>query len=645
MLTVMIAIKHWFKDLSNSKVKMFVDNQILVLLLDSQGILYPKDAEESKAVFSLTTMLSSVLVFNLKNQLNEIVMENLELFTAYAGMAFLEDKDKTPFQKMMILIRDWGMPDKMPFGSEGGKKYLKEHFQDQEVVMHKTFRDIECYLMPNPGECVEKDTYNGCLKGMRPIFREQLLDLTKQLLNPQHVEKNLKKFNGETIKAYQFCDYFEKCTNLMKNENWKRPLTMLKMHASFDCELAKSEAIADYRAYMDNGLQGTELITEEQLQSFDHKAKSEAKNKYEVKSNFACRNDEESYKEYKKKLDEDLDKEFDKSKKRWETDRERQVKANMAENGYDLIDHLGIGGFGTVWHVKKRNTDKDYVIKVVTKTEELPAEEQKEVKIVRSLNHPNVIGYQDSFLNYLGLHIVLDYCGGGDLKKYIQACKGYIPEIDILKWSIQLSSGLEHMHGKKVLHRDIKPSNLLLSANKEVLIICDIGLAKQLDCTSELARTTAGTPLYIAPEILLTPGNPYTNKVDVWSAGCVIQELTTRKPTFFADNPDTMIKNIKGGEYSPIPQQYSTKLRKIIAGMLQVKQNARSSMSDIKKEVEELYKQQNQKKMNEIMCNFHNQGSSNQIEFRLLHDGNGIIYHQQHSPMTSAVSWEASSAS
>ncbi|CAL4245564.1 unnamed protein product, partial [Meganyctiphanes norvegica] len=102
-------------------------------------------------------------------------------------------------------------------------------FQDQTHFLHKTFRDIECYLMPRPGDCVTSNTYNGCHKEMQAVFKEKLSDLTKKLFDHQHMEQNLKKVNGKYITAGEFCKYFEHCTRLMTNKGWKQPLNMLEV--------------------------------------------------------------------------------------------------------------------------------------------------------------------------------------------------------------------------------------------------------------------------------------------------------------------------------------------------------------------------------------------------------------------------------
>ncbi|CAL4136726.1 unnamed protein product, partial [Meganyctiphanes norvegica] len=244
-----------------------------------------------------------------------------------------------------------------------------------------------------------------------------------------------------------------------------------------------------------------------------------------------------------------------------------------------------------------------------------------EVKILKKMKHPNIIGYKNSFLTSVRqLNIVQDYCDGGDLNAYIKACVVEMPELRILKWSIQLSAGLDYIHKMNLIHRDIKPHNVFLSANKEQLRIGDFGESKILDYTGQKGSYTKGTSLYRAPE-LLEPIPDYDNKVDVWAAGCTIHQMATLKATFYVDKDetqkyesdsilgrglsflsnmlpkDTVNKKIQRGSYQDIPSQYSNELRKIISTMLQVNPESRPSMSQIRKENKDRAKKQSCKDM------------------------------------------------
>ncbi|CAL4076539.1 unnamed protein product, partial [Meganyctiphanes norvegica] len=303
--------------------------KIVVLLMDSQGIFSAqedKEASQILRIFALTTMISSVLVFNLMNQLNESVLSHLQLFTEYAKEA--TGRNETPFQKLMLLIRDWAKPDIKPFGSQGANEYFHKYFQGNKHFLSDTFGDIECYLMPRPGDCVERGTYNGCLRDLRSDFKHHLQNLTEDLLDPHHLVLNLKKeLTGEVITAGDFCDYFENCCELLARVDWKQPHSMIKMHTSLKSNSAKRMALKVYKATMLKSIKESKsFMTEEQLNSNDDNARYEAKKIYKDKCAFAYKKDRDLYTEGLEDLCEDLTEEFNNYQQRWETERDYMIK-------------------------------------------------------------------------------------------------------------------------------------------------------------------------------------------------------------------------------------------------------------------------------------------------------------------------------
>ena len=125
--------------------------------------------------------------------------------------------------------------------------------------------------------------------------------------------------------------------------------------------------------------------------------------------------------------------------------------------------------------------------------------------------------------------IIMEYCEGGDLAKFIDEQKQLLPVDFIIEWVIQLASGVNYIHSKKIIHRDLKPANIFLTLDKK-LKIGDFGISKGLDKTSGLASTRAGTSIYMAPEI--HGGEKYDTMVDIWSLGIIIFEIVTFKKPF-----------------------------------------------------------------------------------------------------------------
>jgi NIMA (never in mitosis gene a)-related kinase len=110
----------------------------------------------------------------------------------------------------------------------------------------------------------------------------------------------------------------------------------------------------------------------------------------------------------------------------------------------------------------------------------------------------------------------------------------------------------------------------------------DLGIAKVLNSSTELARTVIGTPYYLSPEIC--EGKPYDDKSDVWALGCIMYELATLQRAFDGRTLPALVVKILSGKYPPVPTQYSPELRRMIASMLQLDPDQRPSMSTLLEE-------------------------------------------------------------
>ena len=103
----------------------------------------------------------------------------------------------------------------------------------------------------------------------------------------------------------------------------------------------------------------------------------------------------------------------------------------------------------------------------------------------------------------------------------------------IWKYFIEMCLGLLYLHHNKILHRDIKTINMFLNKD-DCIKIGDLGVAKVLNQTANMAHTVVGTPYYLSPE--LCEEKPYNNKSDIWSLGCVLYEMCTLRHPFEAQN-------------------------------------------------------------------------------------------------------------
>lgn len=254
----------------------------------------------------------------------------------------------------------------------------------------------------------------------------------------------------------------------------------------------------------------------------------------------------------------------------------------MSMKDYETIKVIGKGTFGRAILVKKKTTGEQLIIKHVAMGQ-LSQKEKKEalneVNVLRQLKHPHIIGYRKSFEEDGNLCIVMDFAENGDLYQLIRNRKGKLfSEETIMKWFVQIASALEYTHSKHILHRDLKTQNIFLSKDNNVLV-GDFGIAKILQNTMECAHTLVGTPYYLSPE--LCREEPYNQKSDVWSLGCILYELATHRHAFEANSMKGLVGKILRGIYPAISSQYSQSLRNIVEICLQKDARKRPSIIEL----------------------------------------------------------------
>ena len=197
----------------------------------------------------------------------------------------------------------------------------------------------------------------------------------------------------------------------------------------------------------------------------------------------------------------------------------------------DLL--LGEGSFGRVFRVFDKTKAKFVAMKVIRldleKTE--PEQLEKEVLILKNLDHPSIVKYLCSERQLASVNIYMEYMPGGSVSGLL---KQYGPFTENLtaKFTKQILQGLHYLHTQKVVHRDLKCANILVASNGTVKI-ADFGASRLVEnfalipSNSELCDSVKGSVYWMAPEVL--KGESYGRKVDIWSLGCVVLEMVTAK--------------------------------------------------------------------------------------------------------------------
>ncbi|KAJ8898740.1 hypothetical protein K2173_004950 [Erythroxylum novogranatense] len=212
---------------------------------------------------------------------------------------------------------------------------------------------------------------------------------------------------------------------------------------------------------------------------------------------------------------------------------------------YVLGPRIGSGSYAVVWRAKHRKTGMIVAVKEID-ISRLPTKVcenlHKEISILSTVNHPNIIRLFEAIESKKTIYLVLEYCEGGDLAGYLHR-RGKVSEAVARHFMRQLAAGLQVLQEKHFVHRDLKPQNLLLSSNETApqMKIGDFGFARSLTPCS-LADTFCGSPLYMAPEII--QHRKYNAKADLWSVGAILFQMVTGKPPFGGNNENQLYLNI-----------------------------------------------------------------------------------------------------
>jgi len=226
---------------------------------------------------------------------------------------------------------------------------------------------------------------------------------------------------------------------------------------------------------------------------------------------------------------------------------------------YNFFEKLGSGTYGDVYKACRKSGPREvYAVKCVQKGKMSKTEADAivaEISILKTLKHDFIVEMKDFNWDSNFIYIVMEYCGGGDLSKYIKSHKR-LPEKICRNFLQQLGSALRFLRSKDIAHMDLKPQNILISLNHPringpVLKLGDFGFAQHFT-SDETKSAIRGSPLYMAPEMVLKRG--YDAKVDLWSVGVILYECLFGKAPYKSETLEELLIKIKSETPIVIPK-------------------------------------------------------------------------------------------
>jgi serine/threonine protein kinase len=240
---------------------------------------------------------------------------------------------------------------------------------------------------------------------------------------------------------------------------------------------------------------------------------------------------------------------------------------------YKIISVLGEGGMGAVYLAEHTSFDRKVAIKAIhphlAKNEEIRQRFKNEAATMARLQHPNIVGLYDYFVDDEGLYLIMELVEGVELESYLQNIGSPLDEHVSAAFMKQLLEAFSHAHDKGVIHRDIKPANILIT-NDGTIKVLDFGIAKIVDGDGLHNMTKTGTQIgtvyYMSPEQV--QGKKVDARSDIYSLGVTFYQMLTAQNPYNSCTTEFEVYSKIVQEKLPNPKTANPQVSDVIISIL-----------------------------------------------------------------------------
>ena len=244
---------------------------------------------------------------------------------------------------------------------------------------------------------------------------------------------------------------------------------------------------------------------------------------------------------------------------------------------------LGNGSYGIVYLVKNKQLNKYFAMKTIKKKDKNKKLENtslnNEIKILKSLDHPNILKITDFYETNTEYNIITEFCKEGELYKEIKSKSPFSEGLSAY-YIREILKAVCYCHSNNIIHRDLKPENIMIFKKRNngcnIIKIIDFGTATVFS-KEKRENIITGTVQYIAPEVI---SQNYNEKSDLWSCGVILYNMLTGKYPFGGDSQEEISYKITRGKFDIISHPWniiSKEAKNLVCNLLIVDPNKRLS--------------------------------------------------------------------